>query len=54
MEINLAKTREKASLMADDSEKFEKWFDENYYDIIENADDYMAQGVHEQYLLCTE
>jgi hypothetical protein len=49
MTIDLQKVREKGSLLADNSKEFEAWFDHNYYDMIENPEDYFAEGVIVQF-----
>ena len=48
IEIDLSEAKCKAHLLLDDDHltEFNKWFDsEGYLDIIENANDYLAEGI---------
>jgi len=47
MEVSLANIKKKANIILapKDIEAFNKWYDENFYDILENGEDYLAEGV---------
>ena len=51
LEIDIQKVKEKAKLLVKDEEKFNFVFDnELCYDLIENVDDYLAEGLAAHFL----
>ena len=51
IEIDLKEVKERALLQvgAEDENAFKEWFDTNYFDMIENPDDYFAVGVADHF-----
>lgn len=47
MEVSLKSIKERSHIILSPNnvELFDKWYDENFYDIIENGEDYLAEGV---------